>query len=293
MSRPQASVTVLFAIAAWLSTGCAPDEASSGASYGGSALRIVDATGSEVVLARPATRVVSLVPSATETLRAIGSARVLVGRTDFDRQQWAAALPSVGGGLEPDLESLVALRPDLVVRFAGEQDPRTPSRLDDLGIPHIAVRPDRIDDIYATARMLGQATGRPAAADSLIASLGRSLAAVANAVRGLRRVPTVYVLGGSPPWVAGPNTYIHEVLTLAGGDNVFADLPTLYAAVSPEQLRTREVEVVLLSAGASYDRSLTPGARVEVVGDALEIPGPGVVEAASRVADLLHGPGRR
>jgi iron complex transport system substrate-binding protein len=196
----------------------------------------------------------------------------------------------VGGGIEPNLEALVALEPDLVVRFAGEQDPRTPSRLDALGVPHLAVRPDRIEDIYGTARLLGDATGYAAAAAALIERIRDGLATVAASVRGLERVQVAYVLGGTPPWVAGPGTYIDEVVSLAGGDNVFADLGALYSAVSPEELRTRDIQVVLLSTGATYDRSLTPGARVEVVGDALEIPGPGVVDAAYRVAELLHGP---
>lgn len=291
MTRPARSLTLLLALAAWMGLGCAAEGPGRGPESDATPgeVRLVDAAGVELVLARPARRVVSLVPSATETLRAMGAAEVLVGRTDFDTEPWATALPSVGGGIEPNLEALVALEPDLVVRFAGEQDPRTPSRLDALGVPHLAVRPDRIEDIYGTARLLGDATGYAAAADTLIERVRDGLATVAASVRGLDRVQVAYVLGGTPPWVAGPGTYIDEVVSLAGGDNVFADLGALYSAVSPEELRTRDIQVVLLSAGATYDRSLTPGARVEVVGDALEIPGPGVIDAAYRVAELLHG----
>ncbi len=291
MTRPAKSVTLLLALAAWLSLGCTSEGPGRGPESDATPgeVRLVDAAGVELVLARPARRVVSLVPSATETLRAMGAADVLVGRTDFDTAPWAAALPSVGGGIEPNLEALVALEPDLVVRFAGEQDPRTPSRLDALGVPHLAVRPDRIEDIYGTARLLGDATAYAAAAGALIERIRDGLATVAASVRGLERVQVAYVLGGTPPWVAGPGTYIDEVVSLAGGDNVFADLGALYSAVSPEELRTRDIQVILLSTGATYDRSLTPGARVEVVGDALEIPGPGVVDAAYRVAELLHG----
>lgn len=293
MSRPRSSVDLLLVLTACVCLGCTAE--GGGARDGGtngteaSDVRLVDATGTELVLERPARRVVSLVPSATETLHAMGAAGVLVGRTDFDREPWAARLPSVGGGIEPDLEALVALEPDLVVRFAGEQDPRTPARLDALGIPHLAVRPDRIEDIYATAEILGRATGYERAADSLASEIRAELDAIATSVRGLERVRTAYVLGGTPPWVAGPGTYIAEVVSLAGGENVFADLVALYAAVSPEELRTREIDVVLLAEGTAFDRSLTPGARVERVGDALEIPGPDVVGAAHRVAELLHG----
>ena len=107
---------------------------------------LVDATGLEVTLEEPAQRIISLVPSATETLRALGAIHTVVGRTDFDLENWVLDIPSVGGGLEPNFEDIIALEPDLVVRFAGDQDPQTKSRLDELEIPQIAVRPDRLTD---------------------------------------------------------------------------------------------------------------------------------------------------
>ena len=250
---------------------------------------IVDAAGVEHVFTEPARRIVSLVPSATATLHAIGADDSLVGRTDYDLQSWAAHLPSVGGGIEPNLEALVALRPDLVIRFEGDQDPRTPARLDELGIRHIAVRPMNLADIHLTTSLVGHAVGRTAQADSLTAVIRAGLAEVARAVAARPRVEVAYVLGGSPPWVAGPQTYIDEVLSLAGGNNVFPDLGAAYAAVSPEELRIRVIDVVLVAAAGEYDTSLTPGARIEVVGNALETPGPGVVSAAWHVAELMHG----
>jgi iron complex transport system substrate-binding protein len=292
MSRTTHAVDLLLVLSACAILGCTagePPEDRSDSVPAAARVRVVDAAGAEVVLERPARRVVSLVPSATETLRAMRADAVLVGRTDFDDRPWAAGLPSVGGGIEPNLEAIVALQPDLVVRFAGDQDPRTPQRLDALGIPHLAVRPDRIDDIYRTVQLLGEATGFEAAADSLVASMRAGLAAVAASVRGLERLRVAYVLGGTPPWVAGPGTYIDEVVSLAGGDNVFGDLGVLYSAVSPEELRSREIDVVLLAVGASYDRALTPNTRIERVSVELEIPGPGVVAAAHDVAELLHG----
>jgi len=282
--RPRALVALGIAIAA--ASGCRADQPELG---GGGALRITDASGVTVDLPAPAERVVSLVPSATETLRAMRAEAVLVGRTDFDTQEWARALPSVGGGIEPDLESIVALRPDLVIRFGGEQDPRTPARLDALGIRHLAVRPDRVEDIYETAHLLGRAIGREASADSLVASLRAGLDSIAARASTLPHLRVAYVLGGTPPWVAGPGTYIDQVVTLLGGENVFGDLGSLYAPVSSEELRTREIDVVLLSTRGEFDGSLTPTARVEVVGGALEIPGPGVVEAALHVGSLMHG----
>ena len=250
---------------------------------------VVDAGGDTIDLPSPALRVISLVPSATATLRAMGASDLLVGRTDFDEEPWAAALPSVGGGLEPNLEALVSLRPDLVVRFAGAQDPRTHALLDELGIKHVAVRPDRIDDIYETIEILGRLIAREDSADSLVAMLRGGLEAVAAAAAGSPPLRVVYVIGGSPPWVAGPGTYIDEIITLVGGRNVFADLGSLYAGVSPEELRVRDVDVVLVSRREAFDARLAPGARVVEVGDRLEIPGPDVVSAARELAALIYG----
>jgi iron complex transport system substrate-binding protein len=252
-------------------------------------IAVIDASGRPHVLAAPATRVISLVPSATETLRAMGVDSVLVGRTDFDGQEWLAHLPSVGGGLEPSLEEIVALRPDLVIRFHGEQDSRTPGRLDDLGIAHITVRPDRLQDVYASVLLLGRVTGSDAAADALVLELEAGLADVATRVSALARRRFAYVLGGTPPWVAGPDTYIDEILRLVGGVNVFADLEMLYSAVSLEEFLARDIDVVLVSDASQFDASLTPGARIVEIGSALEIPGPGMVDAAWRAAELLHG----
>jgi iron complex transport system substrate-binding protein len=252
-------------------------------------INVVDASGSERFFAAPVTRVISLVPSATQTLKALGVDSVLVGRTEFDGQEWLAHLPSVGGGLEPNLERIVALRPDLVIRFHGEQDSRTPARLDALGIGHVTIRPDRLQDVYTAALLLGRVTGADAAADSLVRAIESGLAELSQRVAQLPRLRTVYVVGGTPPWIAGPNTYIDEILGLVGGDNAFDDLQRLYSAVSPEELRAREIDVVLVSEVSEFDATLTPRARIVEIGSVLEIPGPNVVDAAWRVAEFLHG----
>jgi iron complex transport system substrate-binding protein len=249
---------------------------------------ITDADGRVVRLPGPAHRIVSLVPSATLTLGALGAGSSVVARTDFDTASWTRSLPSVGGGLRPSIEAIVSVHPDLVVRFGGPQDTKTAGRLRDLRIPQIAVRPDRVEDVLGIITMLGRVSGRTSAADSLVGSLRTQLDAVRASVAGLPRVRTVYVLGGSPPWVAGPGTYIDELITLGGGVNVFSDLDSRYAAVSPEELVARHVETVLTPPGSTFDRSILPGARVKTVSAALELPGPAVGEAARDVAHLLH-----
>jgi len=119
--------------------------------------------------------------------------------------------------------------------------------------------------------------------------LQAGLLELAQAVAEWPRLRVAYVLGGSPPWVTGPGTYIDEVMSLAGGDNVFGDLDALYSAVSPEEFRTRNIDVVLVSVRGIFDESLAPGARVEEIGGALDLPGPGLVSAARSLAQKIHG----
>jgi len=260
--------TVLSAL-----SGCGAEQVESAGSSGGDSgtlVRFTDAAGREHELAAPARRIVSLVPSATETLRAIGASDALVGVTDYDEEGWTEDLPSVGGGLEPNLEALVALRPDAVIRFHGEQDPRTPERLDELGVRHVAVRPVSLDDLFETNRIVGELAGRSAAADSLSEAIRSGLETLADDVAGLTRKRVGYMLGGSPPWVSGPGTYVVEILRLAGGDNVFADLESPYQAISPEELRSRQIDVVLVT-------KLLLKKREHLPKTARELPGAGDV----------------
>jgi iron complex transport system substrate-binding protein len=281
----------LLALWLWVAPACrAPDPGvSERAGDAAPGIALTDADGRALRLPRPAERVVSLVPSATLTLQALGAGALLVARTDHDTASWMAALPSVGGGLQPSLEAIVAARPDLVIRFAGPQDTRTPAALDGLGIPSLAIRPDRISDVLESVRLLGAATGRAAAADSLARSLRSGLDSVRAAFAGRPTVQVAYVLGGEPPWVAGPGTYIQELLEIAGGRNAFEDLGSLYAAVSVEEFLARRIEVILTPDAGRLDPRIAAGSRVVAVGGALELPGPGVAAAARLVALLLHG----
>ena len=250
-------------------------------------IRMVDASGRIVGLPAPATRVVSLVPSATVTLKELGAHRALVGRTDYDTASWVADVPSVGGGLQPNIEALIALEPDLVVVFGGEQDPDTPERLNALGIPWIAVRPVLIEDVLVMIGLLGRATGHGERSAELIGEIRAGLSRL-EADRPADRVRVAYVLGGSPPWVAGPNTYFDELIDLAGGENVFHDLTAPYASVSPEELLSRRIDVVLVSSPSSFERRLAPSARVEVVGGDIDLPGPGLVQVAGDMAEAIR-----
>ncbi len=250
-------------------------------------VELVDAAGAQHTFEAAPRRIVSLVPSATEALLQMGVANRLVGRTDYDRTAELASLPSVGGGLQPNLEILVSLDLDLVIRFAGASDRATAERLTELGIPHYAVQPDGIEDVLTIIRDLGRIMGTSDAADTLLREIGDALDDVARRVAELPQPRVVYLLGGDPPWVAGPGTYIDELMALAGGKNVFDDLGPLYAPVSMEALLDRDLDLILLSEGLTSPSPLAhvPSAFLPA---SVEIPGPGLGQAARDIARLIH-----
>lgn len=253
----------------------------------GAEVVLVDHQGREVRLAAPPRRILSLVPSATEVVRELGGEDRLVGRTDYDTASALANLPSVGGGLEPGMERVVALEPDLVIRFHADSDPATPLRLDEAGLPHLAIRPDGIAEIEEIVAMVGVVLGREEAAAKVRDGIREGLAEVADAVPDGERPTVAYLVGGDPPWVAGPGTFLDELLEVAGGRNVFADLERLYAPVSSEELVARRPDVVLL--GESERAPRLPGnLPVRRVPDWIERPGTRVAEAARELAQALR-----
>lgn len=265
----------------------APDHSDPIPEPDGFPVRIQDAAGKPLSFLTPPTRILSLVPSATRTLLALEAQDALVGRTQHDTTSALAHLPSVGGGLDPSIEALVALGPDLVIRFAGESDTATPSRLDDFGIRHMAVRLDRMSDVRSLVEDLGLVTGSRVKARELLEEMDATLREIRSRVGQAPSVRVAYVLGGNPPWVAGPGTYIDELLTIAGGENVFSDLGSLYGPVSLEQFLTRDIDLLLAPQGAEVLLH-SPDLPLAEVSPALELPGPDLAQAAWELALLLH-----
>ena len=250
-------------------------------------LQLVDDAGARHTFDSAPQRIVSLVPSATEALLAMGLADRLVGRTDYDRVPELIGLPSVGGGLQPNLEILVSLDLDLVIRFAGDSDMATAERMTDLGIPHFAVQPHGTEDVLTIIRDLGRITDASDAADTMLREIRDALDDVARRVDGLPEARVAYLLSSDPPWVAGPGTFIDELIAVAGGKNVFDDLGTLYAPVSMETLLDRDLDLILLSNGLTPPSPLAHLASA-VLPASVEIPGPRLGEAARDIARLIH-----
>jgi iron complex transport system substrate-binding protein len=197
-------------------------------------------------------------------------------------------VPSVGGGLNPNIESLIALHPDLVIHFEGPSDKATTEQLDKLGIQHFSVRPETIEDVQEIVANLGLITNKKPQADAVLLGMNHALEYVRETTATLPPVRTAIVLGGTPPYVAGPGTYLHELITIGGGINVFADLKQLYGPVSPESALGRKPDVFITFAGTRIDPRITRGTPVREVQPWVQLPGPDLGAAAYEVARALH-----
>jgi iron complex transport system substrate-binding protein len=237
---------------------------------------------------------VSFVPAATEILVALGAGAHLVGRATDDPTPGAEAVPAAGQVLAPALESVAVLAPDVVL-VPPETQPAVRASLASL-TPRVAVEVvtvHRLADVLPAVERLGRLTNRNEAARSLADSLRSGLAAVADAVAGRVAPTTLWVVSDGPPVAAGPATYLHDLVVLAGGRNVLADATGAWPTPSPEVLAVRSPEVVLWSAPDAPDLGgrwrVVAGARVHRLDpDLFHQPGPRVVEAARRLAALLH-----
>jgi iron complex transport system substrate-binding protein len=251
----------------------------------------------------PAQRVISLIPSVTETIVALGAADRLVARSDFDIDPALAHLPSVGQGLTPSLEQLTMLAPDLVVAWPDNASRSVIARLEDLGAAVYTPEIETLSDIERTTRELGELLGLETTAASLIRSVNAELEAIRQAVAGHERPSVFYVVWYEPATTTGSGTYIHELIEIAGGRNLFWDMPGLWPTVSMEEVVERGPDIVLLSHTAEIPVEIErlrelPGWRdLQAVreGRALLIdanlfnrPGPRVTDAARQLVQLLH-----
>jgi iron complex transport system substrate-binding protein len=208
-------------------------------------LSVVDDVGRTVSLERPARRVISLIPAQTEIVKLLAGPDVLIARTQWDHDEQLAHLPSVGNALTPSVEWLAAQRPDLIVAWPDAQSRDVVQRLTDIGIPVYASRVESIADIRSVMERLGVLLDAGAGAAALVKELDAQLDSVRAFAAGRPKPRVLYLLNVDPPTVAGPGTFVDEVISVAGGENVFSDLRQLWPQISLEEVVRRQPDVII------------------------------------------------
>jgi iron complex transport system substrate-binding protein len=258
-----------------------------------------------------ARRIVSIVPAVTEMLFAMGAGPQVVAVSSYDDfPPEVNALPRVGALLDPDVERVLSLGPDLVVSYGSQTDLQ--GQLHRAGIPVFSYRHAGLDGMFQTISALGTATGHQAGADRLVRRLRAELDAVRARVKGRARPRALLVFERDPAtlrglYVSGGRGFLHEMLAIAGGDNVFADVEREAVQPSHETLLTRAPDVIIEvratglltgAAAVSEERKVwaqlgsIPAVRTGRVyflsGDHLVVPGPRVGQGTEAFARALH-----
>lgn len=212
---------------------------------------VADPPEQKVGLPEHARRIVALAPSITEILFSLGLSDRLVGVTQFsDFPAQAARLPKVGSYVHLDVEKIVALRPDLCIAIKDGNPVSVVSKLESVGIPVYAVDPRDLGSVMGTLLELGRILDTRQRASEIVSRMQRRIDAVKRQVAGTDRRPGVFFqIGISPIVSAGTPTFIHELITLAGGTNL-ARGPIPYPRFSKEMVIDLRPEVIIITSMA-------------------------------------------
>lgn len=214
----------------------------------GEAAIVPDMLGRNVTIPDRPLRLVSLAPSVTETVFALGRGDWMVGVTAIcDHPAAARDLPKVGGIAAPNLEQIVRLMPDVVFATAEGNSRDLLNRLDRLGIRTFALRPDSYEGVLASVLAVGRALRADRAAQAVVERMRRSVREVRERVAALGRPRVLYLIWADPPIAAGAGTYLHDLLELAGGSNIVWERTGSYPRLNWEQVVARGPEVILLA----------------------------------------------
>jgi iron complex transport system substrate-binding protein len=255
-------------------------------------------------------RIVSFIPAVTEMLFALGAGDRVVAVGSFDRYPpEIEKLPRVGALLDPDLERILSLRPDLVTVYGSQTDLR--AQLERAKVPLFVYSHAELSDVTTTILDLGDRVGRPERARALTEEIERALRDVQQRVATRPRPRTLIVFGRESLslrgiYASGGYGFVHDMVAAAGGDNIFADLKQQAVQATAELIIARRPEVILELRAEPFtpDRqarelatwtqlSSVPAVRdgrVHIIADPrVVVPGPRVGQGVALLADALHG----
>jgi iron complex transport system substrate-binding protein len=269
----------------------------------GNRRNFTDGLGRSVSVAPDPRRIISLAPNLTEILFALGLGDRVAGVTSYcDYPEEARAKEKIGDTRTPNLEKIISLKPDLVVVSTSSQLENLTRRLDQLAVPVYVTNPRTVREVAASIRNLGEVTGTSERGARLAAEMETRISAVEQRVAGLPRPRVLYVLQTGPLITAGRNTFINDLVNIAGGKSISGDEAADYPQFSRETAIARAPEIIVAprSHGAELvkesdlrrDLAETPAIRsnriVWVTPDLVDRPGPRIVEGLGQLAEGLH-----
>lgn len=290
-------------LAAPLLAGCGGDEAETGEASPTAAetISITDDTGAEITLAKPAERVVSLAPSTTEDMFALGAGDRLVGVSDFcDYPEQAAEIEKVGGFADPNVEKIISLEPDLVLAVQGVQTEAV-DQLKQLNVPVCVLDPVTLDGVFEALGKLGVLVGEEEAATALVEQLQAAAAEIEAKVADTESPAVFFEIYSKPLMTAGTGTLISDLIARANGTNLGDAAGEGYVEYTEEVLIKEDPAAYIAVSGSQDDPgdvAKRPGYdalaavkddRVYIIDDNLVTrSGPRAVLGLQQIAEDLH-----
>jgi ABC-type Fe3+-hydroxamate transport system substrate-binding protein len=249
-------------------------------------------------------RIVSLNPATTEILFALGAGSRVVGRSDFDLWPAAArAIPALGNGMQPNVEAVLGIHPDLVILYASQDNRPAADRLRAAGVNTLALRLDHISDFRRTAEMLGAILRDSARARSATDSVYQTLDSVRAITAKLTRPRVFWHIWDAPLITVGSGSFMSELVDIAGATNVYADITGPSKPISLEDVARRNPDFILAGPIGAQKIEADPRWRIVraarekkiLIVDTVLVARPSVRlgEAAVSLANLLHPEARR
>ena len=265
---------------------------------------VIDETGRTVRVPQPVRRIVSLAPSLTETVYALGLQDHLVGDTDYcDYPADAQKKTKVGGAINPSLEQIAALHPDLVLVTKSFNRLETVNSLDGLGISSYATDPHTVGEIMASSTKLADLLGVPDAGLTVAADMQRRLADLQQRLKALPPKRVLFVVWSQPLISVGKDTFIADALRHAGAVSI-VDSEQSWPQVSLEEVARLQPDFLVFAASHSEatpsDAEVLPtlpawrildavsNRRFAVISDAVNRPAPRIISAIEELARQLH-----
>jgi iron complex transport system substrate-binding protein len=207
-----------------------------------------DSLGREITLAGPPKRIIPLAPSLTEILYYIGLGDYVAGVTEYSYYPTEArGKPSVGSYVDPNIEKIISLSPDLVIGTKDGNLPNSVYLLEQAHIPVYVVNPRNVRDSLSTIDEIGSLCGVSDRAHQLVQNLNKRLEAVQDAVASGER-PLVFIqINSSPIMTVNKDTFLHDLIRLAGGTNMTADEPNTYPRISIEEVIRKKPDIIIIS----------------------------------------------
>ena len=222
----------------------------SGTALGWTPVTITDDSGFASIIENQPQTIVSLAPTNTEIIFALGLGGKVIGVTDYcNYPKEALAIQKIGGYATVNIEKIVAADPDII--FANPKNGQENiDSLRQLGYTVIVIQSDSVEGTYDAIKLIGKCTGTTAEADSIISNMKIQIQAITDKLEGVTKKPTVmHAMSVDPYWVSGSNTFQNELITLAGGTNAFSDVEG-WGVVTLEKLLTTDPEIILVDSGS-------------------------------------------